>query len=364
MINAERSKAAHLKHPVRRSGLALATITAFAAAAFVVRNKTRQAERANPPMGQFIDVDGIRLHYVERGQGQPVVLLHGNGGMTEDFAGSGLLDRAAASYRVIVFDRPGFGHSERPRNRLWTPIAQAQLLQRALQQLGVEQPIVVGHSWGTLVALAMALEFPSYVRSLVLLSGYYYPSLRLDTALLSPPAIPVIGDLLRFTVSPLLARAIWPAAVRKIFSPAAVSPKFAAFPIWMALRPSQLRAAAAESAMMVPAAMTLCRRYRDLTMPVVIMAGAEDRVANAQHNSRRLHDELPQSDLRLTAGGGHMIHYLVPDDVMAAIDDAERAAGSRQTPPQRKAGTSHQSSPNFASIKPADAVPVQSRTTT
>jgi pimeloyl-ACP methyl ester carboxylesterase len=345
MMNRKNNDVAHLKGATSRRGLALAAVGMLVAAAFVVRSKTRQAERAYPPIGQFIEIDGVRLHYVERGQGQTVVLLHGNGSMVEDFAGSGLIDRTAAHYRVIVFDRPGFGHSERPRNRIWTPIAQAQLLQRALQQLGVEQPIVVGHSWGTLVALAMALEFPSYVRSLVLLSGYYYPSLRLDAALAAPPAIPVIGDLMRFTISPLLGRAIWPAAVKKIFSPAAVSPRFAAFPVWMALRPSQLRAAAAESAMMVPAAMTLSRRYRELTIPVVILAGAEDRIANAQHNSQRLHDELPQSDLRLTAGAGHMIHYLVPDEVMAAIDAAEEAAGLRRMPvPMPHTGMSRQQS--------------------
>jgi pimeloyl-ACP methyl ester carboxylesterase len=345
MTNRKSNHIAHHKGPARWRGLTLAAVGTLIAAAFVVRSKTRQAERAHPPIGQFIEVDGVRLHYVERGQGQALVLLHGNGSMVEDFSGSGLIDRAAADYRVIVFDRPGFGHSERPRNRIWTPVAQARLLQRALQQLGVDQPIVVGHSWGTLVALAMALEFPSYVRSLVLLSGYYYPSLRLDVALVSPPAIPVIGDLMRFTISPLLGRAIWPAAVKKIFSPAAVSPRFSVFPVWMALRPSQLRAAAAESAMMVPAAMTLCRRYRELTMPVVILAGAEDRIANAQHNSQRLHDELPQSDLRLTPGGGHMIHYLVPDEVMAAIDAAEEAASLRQMPvTMQHTGIVHQQS--------------------
>ena len=332
MMNIKNNDGAPVKSPVRQGGWMLGAGAALIAAAFVVRSKTRQAERAHPPIGQFIEIEGVRLHYVERGQGQAVVLLHGNGSMIEDFAASGLIERTAKNYRVIVFDRPGFGHSERPRNRIWTPIAQARLLQRALQQLGVEQPIVVGHSWGTLVALAMALEFPSYVRSLVLLSGYYYPSVRLDVALVSPPVIPVIGDLLRFTVSPLLGRAIWPAAVKKIFSPAAVSPRFAAFPVWMALRPSQLRAAAAESAMMVPAAMTLCKRYPELTMPVVIMAGAGDRIANAQHNSQRLHDELPHSDLRITAGAGHMIHYLVPDEVAAAIDAAEAAADAHQIP--------------------------------
>jgi pimeloyl-ACP methyl ester carboxylesterase len=329
MTNRKNSDTKPFKKSSGGRGLLLAA-AGLIAAAFVVRSKTRQAERAHPPTGQFIEVDGVRLHYVEHGQGQALVLLHGNGSMVEDFAGSSLVDRAAKDYRVIVFDRPGFGHSERPRNRIWTPIAQARLLQRALQQLGVEQPIVLGHSWGTLVALAMALEFPSYVRSLVLLSGYYYPSLRLDAALVSPPAIPVIGDLLRFTISPLLGRAIWPAAVKAIFSPAAVSPRFNAFPMWMALRPSQLRAAAAESAMMVPAAMTLSARYRELNIPVMILSGADDRIANAQHNSRRLHNEVPQSELRLSPGVGHMIHYLVPDQVIAAVEAAEEMAAMRQ----------------------------------
>jgi pimeloyl-ACP methyl ester carboxylesterase len=328
MIDAKHNNATRVTHPARRSGIALLAFGALVAAALVVRSKTRQAERIHPPIGQFIEVDGVRLHYVERGQGQPLVLLHGNGTMVDDFAVSGLLDQAAANYRVIAFDRPGFGHSERPRGKIWTPIAQAELLHRALQQLGIEQPIVVGHSWGTLVALALALEFPAYVRSLVLLSGYYYPSARLDVPLAAAPAIPMLGDLMRYTISPLLGRLMWPAVIKRMFSPAAVSPRFAAFPVWMALRPSQLRASAAESALMIPAAMTLRRRYRELTMPVVLMAGADDHIANAQHNSVRLHDELRQSHLRLTPGAGHMIHHLQPDQVMAAIDSAEKAAES------------------------------------
>jgi pimeloyl-ACP methyl ester carboxylesterase len=53
------------------------------------------AERRNPPLGRFVTVDGIPLHYVDRGTGTPLVLLHGNGSMIEDFQSSGLIDRAA-----------------------------------------------------------------------------------------------------------------------------------------------------------------------------------------------------------------------------------------------------------------------------
>jgi pimeloyl-ACP methyl ester carboxylesterase len=316
---------------------ALIACGALGLAALVVRSKTRKAERTHPPIGQFIEVDGVRLHYVERGQGQPLVLLHGNGAMAEDFDISGLVDSAARQYRVIVIDRPGFGHSERPRRKMWTPAAQAELLFNALRQLDVDEPIVLGHSWGTLVALALALEHPEYVRGLVLLSGYYYPSLRLDVSLASPPAIPLVGDLMRYTVSPLLSRLIWPALVWRLFSPARTPQRFAAFPVWMTLRPSQLRASAAESALLIPSAMSLSRRYRELAMPITIMAGGSDRIASPRHNAERLHRELPHSDFHLALGAGHMLHYTAQEGVLAAVSAVERSAGTAIRPGQQSA---------------------------
>jgi pimeloyl-ACP methyl ester carboxylesterase len=304
---------------VRRHPFALAAL-ALAGSALLVQRRTRQAERANPPQGKFIDVEGVRLHYLEHGAGEPLLLLHGNGTMIREMEISGLIDLAADRYRVITFDRPGYGHSARPRGRLWTPRAQARLLHEALRRLGVERPIVVGHSWGTQVALAYALEFPSQVQSLVLLSGYYFPTLRFDVPLLSPPAIPLVGDVLRYTISPWIGRLIWPLMLKRIFGPAPVPPRFAAFPVWMVLRPSQLRAAAAEAALMIPDAMALRKRYRDLDLPVMIMAGEEDRHVDAGQQSVRLHQELPRSELRLVPGVGHMIHHSVPRQVMEAID--------------------------------------------
>ncbi|WP_409363280.1 alpha/beta fold hydrolase [Bradyrhizobium sp. AUGA SZCCT0042] len=112
-------------------------IGALAAIALLNQHLARKAERENPPSGRFLEVNGVRLHYVERGAGDPVVLLHGNGSMIQNFDSSGLIDLVAKDYRVIVFDRPGFGHSDRPRNVVWTPDAQAELIKLALAQLGV-----------------------------------------------------------------------------------------------------------------------------------------------------------------------------------------------------------------------------------
>jgi alpha-beta hydrolase superfamily lysophospholipase len=92
----------------------------IAAAAIYALYRTRQAERDNPPLGKFVSIDGARLHYIDRGKGPPLVLLHGNGSMIQDFHLSGLIEQAAKHYRVIVFDRPGYGHSTRPRDRAST----------------------------------------------------------------------------------------------------------------------------------------------------------------------------------------------------------------------------------------------------
>src|SRR3982751_1502999 len=167
--------------------------------------KAVQALEAEPvhrprPPGRFVEVDRVRVHYIARGKGRPVVLLHGNGTMAEDFLICGLLDQLAQRYRVIAVDRPGFGHTERPRHRVWTASAQAHLVHRVLERLNVERPIIIGHSWGTLVALAVAVGRWRELRGLVLLSGYYYPTRRADVALSAPLAIPGVGDAARFMV--------------------------------------------------------------------------------------------------------------------------------------------------------------------
>lgn len=308
-----------------RTGAVLAGV-GLLASFFYVRSKTRQAERENPPEGKFVEVDGVRLHYLDQGSGPALVLLHGNGVYSKDFQTSGLLQQAAEHYRVIAFDRPGFGYSERPRSKAWTPENQAALLHRALEQIGVESAIVLGHSWGTMVALAMGLQQPDVVRGLVLLSGYYYPSVRLDVAL-STPAIPVVGDVLRYTVSPLLTRLMWPALTRRTFSPMPVPARFKAFPVWMALRPKQLRASAAETALMIPSAMSLSKHYGELKVPVIVLAGTRDKIVDTGHNSERLHERLPDAQLQLTPGAGHMTQYAHPEKVMAAIDEIAAHVG-------------------------------------
>ncbi|MGZ8998799.1 MAG: alpha/beta fold hydrolase, partial [Allosphingosinicella sp.] len=250
----------------------------------------------------------------------------GNGTMIEDWLASGLFEQLSRSNRVIAIDRPGFGHIERPRNRIWTPRAQAALIASALESLGAEEATVVGHSFGTLVALELALNHPRLVASLVLISGYYFPSVRLDALLASPPAIPLIGDAMRFTVSPLLGAALKKGMEKQIFAPAEVSAGWKSrFPFEMTLRPSQIRAAAADAGMMVPAAAALDPRLSEVQVPVTIIAGAGDLVVSASDQSERLDETLAQSRLIVIEDAGHMVHHAVPEKIVSAIRDASTA---------------------------------------
>jgi pimeloyl-ACP methyl ester carboxylesterase len=273
-------------------------------------------------MGDFVEVDGVRLHYVRRGTGEPIVVfLHGNGSMVEEFAASGLLDLVAEHHRVVAFDRPGFGHSTRPRGRMWTPEAQASVILEACAKLGIKRPVVVGHSWGTLVALAMALNHPGQVGGLALASGYYYPTARADVAVFSPPAIPILGDLMRYTVSPILGGLLMPKLIRTMFRPAPVPRRFkTGVPKAMMLRPSQIRASAQDTALMIPSAAAMQDRYGELRLPVTIIAGGRDRIVDPRRQAMRLHREVPQSNILVLHNEGHMVHHGAVGLVGAAIE--------------------------------------------
>ena len=91
-------------------------VGALAVSALVNRHLAKKADHANPPAGKFLEIEGVLLHYVERGQGEPLVLLHGNGSMIQDFETSGLVDMAAETLPR---------HCVRPP-RLWTQRAAAQ----------------------------------------------------------------------------------------------------------------------------------------------------------------------------------------------------------------------------------------------
>lgn len=305
----------------------LVIITAVLAgliAALWIFNRVRfaQAEAAFPPSGSFITVEGIRLRFIRRGEGTPVVLLHGGILTADDFAQ--VVEKAASrGYDAIAFDRPGYGHSKRPQQGSVTPADQARLIHGALQQMGVKKPIIVGHSWSGLLALTYALHYPEEIAGVVTLAGAMYkegypaehgdPISRLATA-------PVAGTLLLNTVlrSPL-GTALARSSVRQAFAPEPVPEGYMETALALWLRPGHFRANREDILAFPPAAVQAARRYHEIRCPVVILAGEDDPFGTREH-AVRLRGDIPHAEMMIVPHTAHMIPQNHPELVLEAID--------------------------------------------
>jgi len=288
--------------------------------ALINRARALKAARDHPPIGHFLEVGGTKLHYVEKGQGKPILLVHGNGTMLEDWIISGVADELARTNRVLIIDRPGFGHSPRPRGTRFTAQRQADLFADFLKLMGAEGALVVGHSYGALVVAAMAVRHRELLSGVVLLGGYYFPTIRADVLLVAPSAVPVWGDLWRHTLMPLLGHALERPFEAKLFGPAKPTPRWRSEFAWsMALRPSRARAGAADAVHMIPSAAKLAPHYAEIDMPVTIVAGGGDRLVDPPRHAVRLHEAIRNSRLDVIDGVGHMVHHSAPTQVLDAI---------------------------------------------
>src|SRR5260370_42431228 len=113
--------------------------------------------------------------------------------------------------------------------------------------------------------------------------------------------------------------------MRKIFGPADIPTKFNRFPKQMTLRPGQIRASAAESALMITDAFAYRQGYANLKMSLVIIAGENDRLIDTDKQSGRLHRNVSQKTLRRIPGAGHLVHQNATETLMSAIDEARMA---------------------------------------
>lgn len=280
---------------------------------------------------KFVTVDGARLHFVIKGAGRPVVLIHGNPGSCQDWAR--LYTPISSRYQAIAFDRPGHGHSDRPNHRDITVDIQAQMLHAALKELQVERPILVGHSWGGALALAYALEFPDDLSGLVLLAPAIYRSDDGVSFLSKLPGFPIIGDVVNFLFTPLIGPWLVRTDVAKAFAPDPIPKHYLRHVLSEWTRPKKVKWYSVDDALLNESLPKLSQRYAELLdqngskgseprlpMPISIVTGDSDLIVPAKENAHRLHQALPVSELIVLPNTGHQIPFTRPDAVVEAID--------------------------------------------
>ncbi|MEY8883236.1 alpha/beta fold hydrolase [Donghicola sp. XS_ASV15] len=324
--------------------IAIAGLTAVAGCAVIDRRASEResvAEANTPPLGDFIELDdGRRVHAFVKGSGPDLVLIHGASGNLRDFTYS-LVDRLTDRYRVIAFDRPGMGYTDRAdptydtaANNGAEPVReQARMLQLAADKIGVAEPVVLGHSFGGAVALAWALERPQDTAALVVLSGASNPWPGGLGVSYSVPNSSLGGRIAVPLVSALLSTETLNSMVDGVFAPQSAPAGYAEYlGADLALRRDSLRANARQVSSLKPQLAQMVPLYSDLPMPVEILHGeADDTVPPAIH-AIPLSRQIPNANLVLLPGIGHMPHHVAQDDVIAAIDRAAARAGLHPTP--------------------------------
>jgi pimeloyl-ACP methyl ester carboxylesterase len=323
------------------AALLLSLIVVVGRPALATRRIAAEAERKCPPTGRFIDVDGNRIHYVETGEGRPIVFLHGLGGQLHHFRGP-LFRRFGPNYHLIALDRPGSGYSRRARGASGGLSEQARVVRRFIEELGLERPLVVGHSLGGAVALALAVEHPDAISGIALLS----PLTHMESALRPEfRALYIPTRLLRWAVANTIAipRSLKyaEATLAFIFGPQSMTPDYLTEGGgWVGLKPSHFYASATDF-MAIPTDLgRIQARYDEIDIPAGLLFGTGDRVIAFNHHGATMPGRIKKLDFEVAENMGHMPQFVEPERTVRFIRRiAERAfAAERDGPPPHEHG--------------------------
>lgn len=297
----------------------------LAAAGYIVVRRVQTdkivalAEKAAPPAGRFVDFEGCRIHLIEKGEGKPILFVHGLGGWAQHL--SHPLFPLIDGFRLVAVDRPGSGRSTRPAGGPETISEQAAFLMRLAGRLGMEKPLIVGHSMGGAIALRMALDFPGKIAGLALIA----PLTRHEKAL--PPEfralvipLPLLRRFVADTISAPMAIKNTAAVIDFVFGPQQPPADYGTAGAAMAaLRPDHFYGASTDATALKDALAEQDKRYGELAIPVGVLFGAADRALSADHHGAGLAGQIKGLDLEILPGVGHMPQYAEPERVAAYV---------------------------------------------
>ncbi len=294
---------------------------------------SHRIEASFPPQGKFVEVGADRLHYVEYGSPDKpaVVFVHGLGGQWRNFVYLDLKG-LAQDYRVIAVDRPGAGQSIRGARSRANIYAQADTIARFIETLGLDKPVVIGHSLGGAITLGLALNHPQHLRRAGLIAPLTmneseppeaFRGLRLEAPLLRRYVSLTLG----IPVMMLFGRK----GVMQVFAPEAVPRDFPTRGGGLtSLRSCAFYSASTDLVAAPEDLPDMERRYASLTVPVDMLFGREDAILPFRKHAEGLVQKLPSVNLRAVSGG-HMLPVTQAADTTAWVREVMQAAHTEQS---------------------------------
>jgi pimeloyl-ACP methyl ester carboxylesterase len=245
------------------------------------------------------EVDGMRIAYRRAGSGPALVMLHG--APSDSRTWQWMLPDLSRDHTVIAWDAPGFGESSDIDDR-WRAPQFADALAAFVAALGLEQPHLVGHSFGTMVALSLFRRHPALPASLVLVGGYAGWAGSL-------PADEVARRLEMFVGMAELGDAFDPKAYPGLFSDLIPADRDAALTTMMRenIRPPTIRAAGH-----IGAQTDLRPMLHTIDVPTLILHGEAD-ARSPLANAEALHAAISTSQLVVLPKLGHACVVEDPD---------------------------------------------------
>jgi pimeloyl-ACP methyl ester carboxylesterase len=290
--------------------------------------QSERLEKRFPPLGEFALVENTRMHFTESGpkdaQGPPIVLIHGASTSLRDFHAS-LVEPLSRTHRVITVDRPGHGYSDRPDGTWPSPAEQARLIHQLLLDLGVETPILVGHSWSGSVVLAYLLTFPDEAAAGVMLAGGSHPWTGGVAWYNNLAGVPMLGPLFAHTLPLTLGRLSIDGGIAETFAP---NPVPAAYRqrtgVELTLRPGTFLANAEDIRRLSPFLEQQSEHYGYIRHPLLLISGDADRIVPAWNHAERLARQAPNVELVYLDGVGHGLHHVRTAQIVGLIEDFGR----------------------------------------
>lgn len=274
-------------------------------------------EKLLPPAGRFVDVDGARIHYLDEGSGPPLLLIHGLSGQMHNFTHS-LLAPLRRDFRVVIIDRPGSGYSSRGPNATGV-VAQARVIARFCERIGLQRPLVVGHSLGGTIAVMLAVNHPEQVGGLALVAP----------ATAQPDRVPAPFDrllirsalvrrILAWTLSTPLSIAGSTRTLALLFGPQQVPADFGVKGGGLlSLRPRSFIGASID--LVATQSEEPPEEAGDIAVPVGVLFGDSDRILDPAVHGKGFVERVKGAELELVEGGGHMIPVTSAERTLAFI---------------------------------------------